>query len=188
MKYRNYYCTPRYSDKEQMYFGVVEGAPKIPTIEAETVDDFERLFHEAVDDYLERRQDAKRRAKWGVFIHLIAVVGILVAAVLTCPKKEQHVSVLTERLSYLFSDSAGAENDANILKAMLGSAIAKPLINTYLVVDDHILFSVGHLEYQGDDRVVSVGAFGHIFTMSREELKRRTEQSKESQEFLDQFK
>ena len=77
MKYRNYYCTPRYSDKEQMYFGVVEGAPKIPTIEAETIDDFERLFHEAVDDYLERRQDAKRRAKWGIFIPLIAVVGIL---------------------------------------------------------------------------------------------------------------
>jgi hypothetical protein len=35
---------------------------------------------------------------------------------------------------------------------------------------------------------VSVGAFGHIFTISREELKRRAEQSKESQEFLDQFK
>ena len=188
MKYRNYYCTPKLSEGDSAYYGDVEGAPDIPMIEAATLDDFERLFHQAVDDYIERREAARPRTKWGWIISLLVLIGILIAAVLTCPKKEQHVEVLTERVSFLFSDSAGAENNANILRAVVSSALAKPIISTYLVVEDHVLFSVGRFEYQGEDNVVSFGAFGHIFTASREELKRRVENDKDSREFLNQFK
>ena len=46
MKYRNYYCTPKFSDGEKMYYGDVEGVPEIAMIEAENLDDFERLFKE----------------------------------------------------------------------------------------------------------------------------------------------
>ena len=188
MRYRNYYCTPKYSDGERMYFGDVEGAPEIPMIEAETIDDFERLFHEAVDDYLDRRRSAKPRTRWGLIIAILVIIGLLVAMVLTCPKKEQHVNVLTEKFSYLLADSAGADKDANILGAMIGGAIAKQVINAYLIVEDHVLFSVGRLEYKGENNLLSVGAFGHIFTISNKELKRRVEQNKDSQEFLNRFK
>ena len=188
MRYRNYYCTPKFSDGEKMYYGDVEGAPEIPMIEAETIDDFERLFHEAVDDYLDRRQTSKHQTRWGLIITLLVIIGILITAVLTCPKKEQHVNVLTEKLSYLFADSAGAEKDANILGAMIGGAITKQVINTYLIVDDFVIFSVGRLEYKGENNLLSVGAFGHVFTISNKELKRRVEQDKGTQEFLNLFK
>lgn len=171
-----------------MYYGDVEGAPEIPMIEAENLDDFERLFHQAIDDHLDRRRDAKPRTRWGLIIAILVIIGLLVAMVLTCPKKEQHVSVLTEKFSYILSETAGAEDDFKILGAMLGGAIAKQVINAYLVVDDYVLFSVGHLEYKDEDNVLSVGAFGHIFTISNEELKRRMEQNKDSQEFLKHFK
>ena len=110
------------------------------------------------------------------------------AAVLTCPKKEQHVAVLTEKVNYLLSDTVDSSDDLKVLGAMFGGAIAKQVLNMYLTVDDHVLFSIGHLEYDGEDNLLSVGAFGHIFTISNEELKRRVEQNKDSQGFLNRFK
>ena len=188
MRYRNYYCTPKYSDGERMYFGDVEGAPEIPMIEAETIDDFERLFHEAVDDYLDRRRSAKPRTQWGLIIAILVIIGLLAAMVLTCPKKEQHVNVLNEKFSYILSDTVDSNDDFKVLGAMLGSAISKQVLNMYLIVDDHILFSVGRLEYKGENNLLSVGAFGHIFTISNKELKRRVEQNKDTQELLNRFK
>lgn len=188
MRYRNYYCTPKYSDGDQTYYGDVEGVPEIQMIQAESIDDFERLFHQAVDDYLDRRRTSKSGTKWGLIITLLVLVGILVAMVLTCPKKEQHVDALMENLSYILSDTAGHDDDVKILGAMLGSVIAKPLVTTYLVVDDKVLFSIGHFKYNDEDNVVSVGVFGHVFTASKKELKRRIEQDKDSQEFLNHFK
>ena len=188
MRYRNYYCAPKYSAGEQMYFGDVEGAPEIPMIEAETIDDFERLFHEAVDDFLDRRQTSKHHTRWGLIVTLLVIIGILLSAVLTCPKKEQHVTVLTEKLNYLLSDTVDSNDDMKVLGAMFGSALAKQVLNMYLTVDDHVLFSVGRIEYKEENNLLSVGAFGHIFTLSNEELKRRVEQNKDSQGFLNRFK
>ena len=188
MRYRNYYCTPKYSDGDQTYYGDVEGAPEIPMIEAESIDDFERLFHQAVDVFLDRRRSARPRTRWGLIVGILIIIGLLVAMVLTCPKKEQHVSVLNEKVSYLLSDTVGTEDDFKILGAMLGSAISKQVLNMYLIVDDYVLFSVGRLEYKGKNNLLSVGAFGHIFTISNKELKRRVEQNKDSQEFLNRFK
>lgn len=60
MRYRNDYCTPKFPDGEKTYFCDVEDAPEISMIEAATLDDFERLFHQAVDDYLDRRRCENR--------------------------------------------------------------------------------------------------------------------------------
>ena len=184
MKYKHYRCTPKYSEIEKLYYGTVEGVPEIPMIESKDIYDFEYLFHQAVDDYLDRRRSAKLRTRWGLIIAILVIIGLLVAMVLTCPKKEQHVNVLTEKFSYLLTESSGTDKDANILGAMIGGAIAKQVINAYLIVDDNVLFSVGRLEYKGENRVVSVGALGHIFTISNNELKHRVEQDKDTQELL----
>lgn len=175
MRYRHFRCTPKYSEIEKLYYGIVEGVPEIPVIEADEIHDFERMFHEAVDRYLYDKRQSKPKGKGGL-VALVSLIAILAVMVLTCPKKEQHVSVLTDNISYaLRSSQSSNKDDANVLGELLGTALAKPLINSYLTVNDYILFSVGHLTYQGEDRVVSFGAFGHIFTMSKEELKRRME-------------
>ena len=177
MRYKHYRCIPKYSECEKIYYGTVEGVPEIPMIEAKDIYDFEFLFKEAVDDYIADHKSARRNSKWGLVTTSIVVLGILVIAALTCPKKSQHVEVLSERFSSALSDRAGQEDDTKILGAILGSALAKQIINTYLAVDDYVLFSVGTFKYQGEDNVISIGAFGHIFTVSREELKRRMEES-----------
>jgi hypothetical protein len=183
MRYRNYYCTPKYSEGDKTYYGNVNGVPDIPIIEAENLDDFERLFHQAVDDYLDHRRKARSKTRWGMIISLLVIISILVVLVLTCPKKDQHVEALMENITYVLGDAAG-EDDLKLLGSVIGSAIAKPVVNSFLVVDDMVIFSIGHIEYDGQDNIVSVGVLGHVFTASKEQIKSQLEQNKDLQEFL----
>ena len=107
--------------------------------------------------------------------------------ILTCPKKEQHVAALQDNLTYILSDSQNSDDDFRALGIMLLSGLSKPLLNTYLSVDDYLLFSVGMWKYDGKDKLASIGAFGHIFTASKKELKRRVEQNEDIKSLLERL-
>ena len=187
MKYRNYYCNPKYSEGDKTYYGDVAGVPKIPLIEAENLDDFERLFHQAVDDYLDEFPTVTHRTRWGLIVTILAVVSFVIVLALTCPKKEQHVEVLSDRFSFILTDQIGQDDDLAVLGTMIGSKLTKGFIDLYVTVDDHVLFSVGRIRYDGEDRIASIGALGHIFTASKEQIKRRVEQDPDIQEFFNGF-
>ncbi len=171
MKYKDFYCVPKYSDGDKTYYGDVEGIPQIPMIEARNLDDFERLFHEAVDDYLEGNNRKHTSPRWGWLITLLVVIGIIVAAVLTCPKKDQHVATLSDRLSSVMNSQLTEESDEfETLGVLLGSALATPIIRNFISVDDYIVCSVGKYTYQGEEQIVSLGVFGHVFTVSKERI------------------
>lgn len=192
MKYRNYYCTPKFSDGEKMYYGDVEGAPEIPMIEAENLDDFERLFHQAVDDHLDRRHTTvKPKTNWGLIITLVAIVGIIVTAVATCPKKVDHVAFLTDRINVIVTEEleqSGGGGDLAPLGLMFGNAIVVPLVEKSLNVNDNFLFSVGKLSINGQEKTVTVGAFGHIFSASKEQMKQALKDNKYMKDYLDLLK
>ncbi len=191
MKYRNYYCTPKYSDGEKMYYGDVQGAPEIPMIEAENLDDFEQLFHQAVDDHLDRRRTDKPKTNWGLIITLVAIVGLIVAAVATCPKKVEHVAFLTDRINVIVTEEleqSGGGGDLAPLGLMFGNAIVVPLVEKSLNVNDNFLFSVGKIPVDGKEKVVTVGAFGHIFSASKEQMKKALKDNKYMNDYLDLLK
>lgn len=191
MKYRNYYCTPKYSDGEKMYYGDVQGAPEIPMIEAENLDDFERLFHQAVDDHLDRRRTDKPKTNWGLIITLVAIVGLIVAAVATCPKKVEHVAFLTDRINTIVTEElaeSGGGGDLAPLGLIFGNAIVVPLVEKSLTVNDNFLFSVGKIPVDGKEKVVTVGAFGHIFSASKEQMKKALKDNKYMNDYLDLLK
>ena len=171
MKYRNHYCSPKYSDGDKCYYGNVEGLPQIPTIEAASIDDFEKLFHQAVDDCLDRKSGTHSSIHWGRIITLIAIVGLLVAAILTCPKKEQHVAAISDKVSSALRDELSEDADGfEALGVLLGGALATPMIRSSISVDDYVLCSVGKYSYQGEEQIISIGAFGHVFTVSKEKI------------------
>ena len=89
MKYRNHYCSPKYSDGDKCYYGDVDGVPEIETIEAATIDDFERLFHQAVDDYLGKKSFI-RPEKRNVWIPILVAAAVIFLALVTCPDKGKH--------------------------------------------------------------------------------------------------
>ena len=56
---------------------------------------------------------------------------------------------------------------------LFSGPIIKTVLNNYLIVDDYFLFSIGRFSYQGEETTVSFGAFGHVFTSSREKMKEK---------------
>ena len=188
MRYRNYYCTPKLSEGDNTYYGNVEGAPEIPMIEAATLDDFERLFHQAVDDYLDRRGAARPRTNWGLIITLAVVVGLIAVAIATCPKKSAHVAFLTDRINTIVTEELeanGGGGDLAPLGLLFGNAVIVPLVEKTLTVNDNFLFSVGKVSVGGEEKTVTIGAFGHIFSASKEQMKQALKDNKYLNGYLD---
>ena len=52
MTYKGYIGSVNYSDKDQVFFGKIEGINGLVNFEGESVKELTEAFHEAVDDYL----------------------------------------------------------------------------------------------------------------------------------------
>lgn len=52
MSYKGYIGSVEYSEKDQVFFGKVEGINGLVNFEGESVKELTEAFHEAVDDYL----------------------------------------------------------------------------------------------------------------------------------------
>ena len=148
MKYRNYYCTPKFSDGEKTYYGDVEGVPEIAMIEAENLDDFERLFKQAGDDYLSGKSETKPRKHFGWVIAAIVAVALLGIAVVTCPDKQAHkdaiLAVINEKLNEnIQNNSKDGDEGLAVLGASLGTSISGWILDSGLTVDNKFVYSVG---------------------------------------------
>ena len=175
MQYRNFYCTPKFSDGEKMYFGDVEGTPEIPMIEAENLDDFKRLFKQAVDDYISSGKRAKpKKSPWWIIV-LAVIIALLGIAVVTCPDKQAHkdaiLAVINEKLNENIQKNAKDGNDGlAILGASIGTSITGWILDSGLSVDNRFIYSVGKFNTGKEIKQVSVGVFGHVFTFSKKDV------------------
>ena len=57
MTYKGYIGSVNYSDKDQVFFGKIEGINGLVNFEGESVKELTAAFHEAVDDYLAYCED-----------------------------------------------------------------------------------------------------------------------------------
>ena len=57
MTYKGYIGSVNYSDKDQVFFGKIEGINGLVNFEGESVKKLTTAFHEAVDDYLAYCED-----------------------------------------------------------------------------------------------------------------------------------
>jgi len=57
MTYKGYLGSVNYSDKDQVFFGKIEGINGLVNFEGESVRELTQAFHEAVDDYLAYCED-----------------------------------------------------------------------------------------------------------------------------------
>ena len=168
MKYKDFYCYPKYSEGEKVYYGNVSGNSDIPMITAASLDDFEHMFHDAVDEYIQIEQDSgsKSKVRSGVFI-LLFLIALVVTMLVTCPKKEQHVKAISDKVVV-----AMAEQDEvyAFLSSLTGGSVTKGLINSFVSVDDYLLFSIGKVKNGEERTICSVGLLGHIFTFSESQI------------------
>ena len=64
-----------------------------------------------------------------------------------------------------------------MLGSVLGSGIAEIVIDKKLFVDNYFVCSIGRIVFEGEEKIVSVGCFNHVFTMPEDKLKEELKNS-----------
>lgn len=118
-----------------------------------------------------------------LIVALLAIAGI---AVVTCPDENAHKAALTEVVSATVSDELNGTDSTfdgddivdKMFRQMSDSWTEKIIataVDNLIHVDNHVLFSTGKVRFDGKVHTVSVGVFGHVFTVDKEDLKAATE-------------
>ena len=108
-------------------------------------------------------------------IKTILVIGIIAGIMLfTCPEEEKHIDKVTKEFVHMAQEDVGANSsEAGVLEELIGeaigSSISESLIHLYvkntLKVDDYKVVTVGKMTYEGDDRIVTIGVLGRVFSL-----------------------
>lgn len=113
---------------------------------------------------------------------LIALAIILLVAVLmtlTRPDKKAHKEAMMEAVKEYIDEEAGNKGFADNGLTRLGKgAIVKTIgvvISTKLKMNDYYLFNTTHAKIGGQDRILSVGVLGHVFTFDKDMLREAIE-------------
>ena len=188
MNYRHYYCTPKPNFKGDGYFGTVSGIKNAKMIEAPSIDEFEEEFHRYVDEYIRECDEKKAKKTRKTIVWCSVLIVLFISLVFTCPDKQKHVEALNSLTSSVINDQIPEDSDGwEYLGAMLGNKIIGAVFDNNLYVDNYVLFSVGKMSFNGEDNTVSIGIFNHVFTKSREQVRKDAKDNPELNEFFNSF-
>lgn len=105
-------------------------------------------------------------------LFLLIVVGVVLAAVVTCPDKAAHQAAVVDELNVAMNDKISESLEGNDFKkglSFFGGAVASRIVNSLtestLKVNNYFVFSTGEINAGEKTRLVSVGLFGHVYTL-----------------------
>ena len=151
----------------------VEARPIIPTAQQEAV---------------QQPQPApKKKSHTGCLIGILLTLVVLVAVmVVTCPKTEQHKEVLSTVITTTVNNAVNDNDNLtgntfidNAFKTVSNAFAGKVIetaVDNLVTVDNYVVCSLGKVHYDGKDHIVSLGVFGHIFTVDEDDLQEAAEQ------------
>ena len=116
---------------------------------------------------------------------LLTIVIILLVAVLmtqTVPDKRAHKEAMMKAVKELVDEEAenrGFKDNGltRIGKSIVNSAIETAL-NSKLKVDNYYPFNTTHIRQGDENKLLSVGIFGHVFTFDKKMLREALEKGK----------
>ena len=119
----------------------------------------------------------------GILLTIIALVAVMIV---TCPKTEQHKEVLSTVITATVNDAVNDNDNItgntfidNAFKTVSNAFAGKVIeaaVDNLVTVDNYIVCSLGKVHYDGKDHIVSLGVFGHIFTVDEDDLQEAAEQ------------
>lgn len=108
----------------------------------------------------------KKKKGW---IAWVIVGGLLLIAMLTCPKKQDHIQALAEKLAAQ-TDLSGGTNKLDALFTVAFNKLSEYTLEASVTTDDYLFFSIGKLFHKDSKVAVSFGLFGHVFTVPLSKL------------------
>lgn len=108
-------------------------------------------------------------------IALAAILIVCAASVMTCPDKQAHkdaiMAVVNEKINEELKTDDDEMQGLSALFGSIGSGIAGRIVDNRLIVKNHFLWSTGEFQdLDGAYKQISVGVFGHIFTINKDDL------------------
>jgi hypothetical protein len=101
----------------------------------------------------------KKLIALGVFVLLIAFLAG------TCPDKQDHNEALSEGITELLSKNAGINADF-ITNNPEAQKLIRSVGDNMVFVSNYFIFSLGKIQFDGEEQVVSLGIAGHVFTFN----------------------
>lgn len=141
----------------------------------------------AQPEAIPQQQVTQKKSHMGCLLGiLITLVAFAIVLILTCPKPEQHKEVLsgviTNTVNDAVNDTTNTTGNAlidnafrSISNAFAGNVI-RSAVDNLVMVDNHIIYSTGKVNYAGQDHIVSLGLLGHIFTVDEDDLQEAARQ------------
>ena len=110
---------------------------------------------------------------------LVLIVGVAILMTLTCPDKKAHKEAMMKAVKELVDEEAenrGFGNNilTNIGKGVVNAAI-EGVLGTKLKMNNYYLWNTGYIKMKGEEKLLSVGLFGHVFTFDKEMLREALE-------------
>lgn len=106
-----------------------------------------------------------------------AIIGaIILVAILTNPNQDRHKEVIKNKLNSYMQKSMKqnlTETDnvwaqaGQALGMMLGGALVDRIIDNLVSTDNYVLFSTTKISWEGETKVIGIGAFGNVFITNK---------------------
>ena len=120
------------------------------------------------------------------YLALIIVLLVAVLMALTKPDEQQHKDAMMAAIKEYVDDEAQERGFGNTVLTRLGKNVVNQAIKTALDAklkfDDYIIFNKSYVRLDGEDQMLSVGMFGHVFTFDKEMLKEKLEEATRTKE------
>ncbi len=120
---------------------------------------------------------------------LLVVIIIIAVAILmtqTLPDKKAHKRAMMKAVSEYVDEKAEENGFHSNVITNLGKSVvnfaAATAIDAKLKVNNYYLFNTTSVRLKGEDKLLSIGLFGHVFTFDKEMLREALEEGEEQAE------
>ena len=131
----------------------------------------------------------KRNAMKKLLICVIILAILALFMKVTAPSPEKHREVAQEKLSELVSEKISAiEGAKEIIEGNnIDTKLFIRLALTQLQMKDYFVCNAGFIKYEGDEYMLTLGMFGHVFVLTDyiDEMQKANEKMEELKKKLD---
>lgn len=119
------------------------------------------------------------------YLLIIIVLLVAVLMVLTVPDKAKHKEAMMEAINEYVEEEAVDKLGDTVLARLGKGVIVKTVetaLNSKLKIENYYLFNKTYVRLNGEDQMLSLGMFGHVFTFDKEMLREKLEEAMNAKE------
>ena len=120
---------------------------------------------------------------------MLAIVIVLLVAVLmtlTKPDEQKHKDAMMSAIKEFVDQEAQDRGYKDNVLTKLGKGIVntaiKTALNSKLKFNDYYILNTSYVKLDGENQLLSLGAFGHVFTFDKDMLKEKLEEATKTKE------